>query len=272
MHVRPQSHRGAGTEVGHARQERPRVDELDIGSLAEHVIHDQVRLDHVRRARGVRDDSPRACRVDRRVQQAALQGTESGEVLRGTPPARLGATAQGTDAGAGRIEENAVCGAGRDRVSAVRDAHLRGIRTECLAHELGPMGVRLHADESGTALAGEAGEQRGLAARTGGEVDPGGIRPVDGHIDQRERDQLASFVLDPGAAVAHDRHLVRSALGERGRQRRPGPRLDSRQREEFLDGHPSRHERGASGTVVGIEQRAQAVRVRRPAMACERLA
>ena len=35
-----------------------------------------------------------------RVQQAALQGTESGEVLRGTPPARLGATAQGTDAGA----------------------------------------------------------------------------------------------------------------------------------------------------------------------------
>ena len=87
--MRPQLHVRPGTQLGHPRQQFPRVERLDLRPVGTDRRHHRTRLVRVRRAGDVGDQTARSRRVDSSNQQLALQRGEPGHVLGLATPANL---------------------------------------------------------------------------------------------------------------------------------------------------------------------------------------
>jgi hypothetical protein len=115
--------------------------------------------------------------------------------------------------------------------------------------------LTLAGDQPGAAAGGESCQQRGLAAGSGAQVEPGRIVASDGSRRQRHRDQLRALVLDAGAALGDGRDRARVAALEDHAVRRPRRRFSR----ELVAGGPSgsSHERDPGRLVVGGQQLVQ---------------
>ena len=95
------------------------------------------------------------------------------------------------------------------------------------------------ASTPGPAFGRERGEQRGLAAGTGAQVEPAPVAALHGRAGEREGDELGALVLDPGPSLAPRPEPRRG-------HRRPAPRRTATgwrplpRRRPLLDARPAR--------------------------------
>ena len=243
------------------------------GSSGASVLHAYVappgqhRLDHARRLRDhgragrVDDHAARPHRVDGTVQQGALQGDQVLEVLGPPPPPALRPTAQGTQPGARRVDQDPVervIGPGGPRPVAGHHVTHRG--SHCPGDQPRPVQLALVGQQPRTLLGGESREECGLPAGSGAQVEPALVASLDGGSRQGQCDQLRAGVLHPGASLSHRRDRTRVARlehhGERrdggGAGRHPGRRQLRHRRQPRAS-----HERHERALVVGGEQRVE---------------
>ena len=157
-------------------------------------------LGDVRRAGDVGDDAAGAYGVQRRVEQPPLQRAQLGDGLRATPPAGLRAAAQRAQAAARHVGEDPVEGAGPPGgPGAVDDGdrRARAVRGRAAAR----CGWTSQASRRAPRSPASAGQQRGLAARAGAQVEPARVRAVELDAGEGEGDELARLVLHGGAAL-----------------------------------------------------------------------
>ena len=147
-------------------------------------------LGRVRRAGDVGDDAAGPDQAQRRGEQLALQRGQLGDVVgrcAASGPPGAGAARRGRctarRAGRGRNRRR------RGELAGVADAHLDAPSAAVdLAHQVGPVRAQLVGGRAGRAAAGgERGEQRGLAAGTGAQVEPALVAPVERGGGQGER-------------------------------------------------------------------------------------
>ena len=203
-------------------------------------------LGQVRRAGDVGDHAAGAGGLQGRGQQAPLQAAQVGDGLRGTPPAGLGAAAQGAEPGARDVGDDPVEGARRPgRPRPVGHHHAgrappapavaaRPWRSGCGgAHQPGPVRAYLGRDQPGALLRGQAAEQAGLAARAA-QVQPPVVAaghpaavtsplrtpPLCTRVSAMAASWLASS-WTPARPCADGRDPGRVALGQVGAELRP---------------------------------------------------
>ncbi len=185
----------------HLRVVRGQVVAFDIRSISQQRFDLILVLGGRDRAGRVDQDAAGAQALQGRVDQLALEGRELRHLLRRLAPAHVRPGLEGPQVGAGRVQQDAVVGAG-GRLASVdgRDAHVRRPHARHVdAQRLGPLRVAL--DGRDLALAAHERRQvRGLGARCGGHVE----HPV------------------PGPGVEHARHRHRPA---RLRDQRPAGEL-----------------------------------------------
>ena len=182
-------------------------------AVFEHLGNNVLGFCRVRGASHVGDDAAGAGRLNGCVQELTLQGQQLGNIARGLAPTRLGAAAQGTQAGAGHIHHHAVeqltglngtgqCGG----VLAQRLADLAAVAGEYRVavlgqgahggfHELRAVRCRLVGDQGCAALNTERAEERRLTAGACAQVEPGGVGAVQGCCGERACYQLGAGVL-----------------------------------------------------------------------------
>ena len=190
-----------------------------VGVLLEDVVDDRRGS---RRGAGSRSRSRPRRRRGRRpgpAQQAALERGEALQVLGAAAPARLGAAAQGAQAGAGHVHQDPVEGAGAPRrAGAVGGDHL--VRARGCPPAPWPPGPR-GAAASRRRAAWRRVRRRGRpssAALPPGPAQPSShcsSGPSSGRVGEGEGDELAALVLHTGAALAHG--LDRARLAALGR-------------------------------------------------------
>src|SRR5258708_31935411 len=85
----------------------------------------------------------------------------------------------------------------------------------------------------------QAGQQPGLAARPGTEVEPDPVLAVDISSGQREDSKLAGLVLHSGPALGDRADRARVTMSEVGAERRP-PGGPGAGRDQFIGGGQAR--------------------------------
>ena len=117
------------------------------------------------------------------------------------------------------------------------------------------MRLALVGDEVGAPLGGQGGEQGGLAARSGAQVEPAHVATRQGRLGHRQRHDLGALVLHPGAALGHGRDARRVATRQLDGVRRPsGARAAGSLQLGDVREPGSGGERHPRGRVVGGEQ------------------
>ena len=100
------------------------------------------------------------------------------------------------------------------RIAAVDPQHPDLEAAGVLLDEFGPPRIGLDGGDTGAGLEAEGGQQRGLAARPGTQIQPAALVAVDRRQRQRLGHQLAALVLHQRLAVAHRREPARVTAGQ----------------------------------------------------------
>ncbi len=243
MEVGPELDVGALAQVGDAGEEGAGVDGLGAGELLEYVGDDRTGLGEVGRAGRVADHAADPHGLQGTAQQPALERGEAVQVLGAAPPARLGAAAQGAEAGAGHVDQDAVEAARTPgRTGAVGGDHLvrPGVAVQGLGHQTGAVRLLLGGEEEGTAFGGQGAEQRRLPAGARAAVQPAPVRAFEGRVGQGQGDELAALVLDAGPVLPYGVHGSRlAALAQAYRVRGPAARHGGLLGEQLVAGGPA---------------------------------
>lgn len=134
------------------------------------------------------------------------------------------------------------------------DHHITRDGPERVAHQTGARGDDLVRFEDRPVLAGDRGEEGGLASGARAQVEPPLPRPDRRGLSQSQRDELRTFVLDADSAARGFDGASRVAAGRRESGGGIGPtRVDG------LGKSGQRHESHFRRYVVGLEQRLELV-------------
>ena len=248
--------RAAGRQQsGTPGKQRRSILQHRIGTRRQHGRHHAGRLGQHRRARRVEHDAPGPHRVQRRGQQRPLERDQRVQVRELASPARLGSPTQGAEAGARRVDQHPVERPGRPRrPGAVPGHHAQHAvgSPKRSPHELGAVRQPLVGHHAGPALGRERGEQGGLAAGSGTEVQPAEVGPVERRRGQGDRHQLRTLVLHPRPPLGDGRDRARVAGRQVHAVRRPARGLAR----QLLARRPAGtgHQRHAGRLVVRDQQ------------------
>ena len=203
--------RAEDLRAGGVHEEACRIEDLDVAAPLDDVLDDEGRLRQVRAAGDIRDDAPgrvesmaeasrsrwSAARWARLRASGASGPRGGGAALRARCRVRRPEPGRTTPARSPRSPGRRRC--------APRSGPQRRLprRREGLADQLGAVRGDLVGDEVGARLQREPGEQTGLAAWAGTQVEPalGSAGRLDGRRRHGQRDQLGTLVLDGCSAL-----------------------------------------------------------------------
>ena len=175
-------------------------------------------------------------------------------------PARLWATPERAEPGAGGIEQDPVGAAVGERGPAAVRSDDKG--NAGFAHQLGPVRLELKSQQPGATGTGDHVEEYGLAARARAEIDPQPVRALKRSGREGKSHQLTALVLDTGAPVPHRRQVSgRPAIGEPDSAIRPRAREAAGHLDELSPRHPAGHQVHLWAFVVCHQSRAGLVKV-----------
>ncbi len=148
---------------------------------AQRVGHHPHCFDQMRRAGRIQHHAARTGQRDRGGQQFALQLGQRRHIGRLTAPTGLRPAAQGTQPGAGHIDQHPVETRLETGLPPVDPHHVNVQPAGVLGDQVRATRRRLDRGDPGTAVGAQGGQQRGLAARAGAQVQPApgvGRRPA----------------------------------------------------------------------------------------------